>query len=313
MYSGEQINNQPNQNNGAQTNNIVNSITDTISSMKNNFTNAVSGFTSQPGASTDFLSMNTIFAKFAFLIVILVLFLFFMNLGIKMLGYIFGKSENPYLVYGTIAGNVPITISQNPELSSSVLVQRSNNENTGIEFTWAVWLYINDIDLTSSNYHNVFNKGDNSYSNNGIANINNAPGLYLSPNTNSLFVVMDTVNPDDLFNTVEVTDIPLKKWVHVALRMENVILDVYVNGTISARLNLQHVPKQNYMDVNVCQNGGFVGQLSNLQYFASALDVFDINAIVNKGPNVSPSSMSSQPSSNINTSYLSKMWYATKL
>ena len=60
-------------------------------------------------------------------------------------------------------------------------------------------------------------------------------------------------------------------------------MDVYVNGEIVKRVSFEHVPKQNYGNVNVCHNKGFSGNLSDLRYFSRALNVFRITNIVNKG------------------------------
>lgn len=56
---------------------------------------------------------------------------------------------------------------------------------------------------------------------------------------------------------------------------------------------MNFVPKQNYNDVNVCQNGGFDGQLSNLQYYTHALSSPEINAQVVSGPNLKSSELNS--------------------
>jgi hypothetical protein len=89
-------------------------------------------------------------------------------------------------------------------------------------------------------------------------------------------------------------------------------MDVYVNGTISNRLVFENVPLQTYNDIQLCQNGGFKGQLSNLRYFSYSLNIFEITTIVLGGPNLKPG----QLASNINNisdptfSYISNMWYA---
>jgi hypothetical protein len=62
------------------------------------------------------------------------------------------------------------------------------------------------------------------------------------------------------------------------MRVENTLMDVYVNGTITST-KFTAVPKQNYNDVQICQNGGFEGNLSNLR-FSHALSAFEINNIV---------------------------------
>jgi hypothetical protein len=79
---------------------------------------------------------------------------------------------------------------------------------------------------------------------------------------------------------------PLNKWVNVIIRLENTTLDVYINGTIVKRHILSGVPKQNYGDVYVTMNGGFNGNLSNLRYWNYALDVGEIQSIINSGPNL---------------------------
>jgi hypothetical protein len=96
--------------------------------------------------------------------------------------------------------------------------------------------------------------------------------------------------------------------------MKNTILDVYVNGTIAGRIVLDHVPKQNYHPVIV--NGSdksFSGSISDLRYFNRALDVFEINAIVANGPNLTSSNLSSYSQNTGYFTYLSNMWYTSKL
>ena len=109
---------------------------------------------------------------------------------------------------------------------------------------------------------------------------------------------------------MELQNLPLNKWVHVAFRLQNTVLDAYVNGVIAQRLQLSNAPKQNYYDVNVFPKG-FQGQLSNLQYFDHALNVFEINNIVMFGPNLSTSKFSnSAQNATGNYSYLNTAWYS---
>jgi hypothetical protein len=68
------------------------------------------------------------------------------------------------------------------------------------------------------------------------------------------------------------------------------------------------VPKQNYDDVHVGKNGGFNGSLSNLRYYDYALSAFDINALVNYGPNLTPSSLDAKPNNVYD--YLGLGWYS---
>jgi hypothetical protein len=121
-------------------------------------------------------------------------------------------------------------------------------------------------------------------------------------------VILDTVNSTDTNNRIDIENIPIRKWAHVAIRIKNTILDVYVNGIVSNRLVLLNVPKQNYNDINLFQNGGFNGKLSNLRYYSRALNVFEINAIVLYGPNLNIADTSSLQNKNFD--YLSRQWYS---
>jgi hypothetical protein len=111
---------------------------------------------------------------------------------------------------------------------------------------------------------------------------NNAPGLYIAPNSNTLVVVMNTYNV--INEEITIPDIPINKWVNVIIRCQNTTLDVYINGTIARSINLVGVPKQNYGDVYVGMNGGFDGYVSNLWYYNHALGALEIQNLVNRGP-----------------------------
>jgi Concanavalin A-like lectin/glucanases superfamily len=259
-------------------------------------------------ASSQFLQSNTIVAKFAFLILVLVGFLLLMNLGISLIAYFTSPSKNPYIIRGMVDGNNPQVIPQDPTNANSIPILRSNNETTGAEFTWSTWIYLNDLGNDAKKYQHIFNKGDGNFNSiDNLTNINNAPGMYLYPATNSLHIVIDTVDPADTNTVVDISNVPIRKWVNVIMRLKNNTFDVYVNGAISNRLILQNVVKQNYNDVYVCQNGGFNGKLSNLRYYGYALNVFEINSIVYGGPNLTVSDKILKQS---NYNYLSNLWYS---
>jgi len=289
-----------------------------VTAVKDSITKSLNDFSSQNvvSGSQEFLNSNSIIAKFVFLILVLVVFLVLVTLGIRLIAYLMQPAKDPYIVNGLVPGNANLNISQNPKNSESVVVYRSNNETGGLEATWSVWLLVTDLNSDVSNkissvaknlnytgtlpssYSNIFNKGNTNYmgiTQNDVTNltkdptqigkvafgkatVNNAPGVYLCNETNTIRIYMDTVNNNN--NYVDITNIPLQKWFHLAIRIKNTIMDVYVNGVISGRLVFNETPKQNYDDVHVCANGGFNGQLSNLRYYSRALSVFDINNII---------------------------------
>jgi hypothetical protein len=298
-------------------------VTENINTVKQNIGNTLNEFSSKDvvEASTDFLESNSIIAKFAFLVLIIIVFMFIFNLGIMLIGYFTQPTNNPYLVKGTLNGTESSTISQDPKNSDSIVVKRSNNQSKGIELSWSVWLNITSVPM-DDNFHHIFSKGDLNKNSKSIYTIN-GPGLYLfrDPENNkkaNLKLIMDTVVSDTpsldtiVPNTfVDIKNIPLKKWFNVTFRVENKIMDVYVNGTISNRLIFENVPLQNYNDVHICKDGGFTGTLSNLRYFNYSLNIFEINTLVLGGPNLKPGQISSNIKnvSDPTFSYISNMWY----
>lgn len=303
--------------------NIGNNISESVNSFSQSVKSSLDGFSqsTEPGieSSTGFFSSNTIIAKFVFLIFVLIIFLFLLNLGILVIQYFLNpSSSSPFMIEGKQSGSTADKFQQDPKNNDSILIRRSNNQSSGLEFTWSTWLYINDLKSGNTHQH-VFHKGVNEFDDSGIARINNAPGLYIvnkntneSVNTATLKVVMTTTdNSSNSNKDIEIDDIPIKKWVNVIIRMKNTTLDVYINGTVAGRMNLVNVPLQNYYDVFVGQNSGFLGDISNLQYFDHALNIFQITKIINAGPNTDPTAGSKKLLDNYN--YLSTSWFTAKL
>ena len=299
--------------------NAFGSITSSITDARTNMNAAVSDFSSKSAvdASSEFLESNTIVAKFAFIIVVLVGFMLLFRMGAIIMSYFFMPTGSPYLVQGKISGSEAIVIKQDTR-SSFPIVKLSEDATTGIEFTYNVWVYLTG-ESTRDSYKHVFNKGT-------IANTtgNNAPGLYVKTNadgTNSARIYIDTMKEDGALATgtssrnvfVDLNELPNNKWINISIRLQNRIMDVYVNGVLTGRKDLEYVPRQNYGVVNVCANGGFAGNLSNLRYYDSALNVFQINQIVASGPDLSASKSGASAEMSGFYYYLSSQFYQNNL
>jgi hypothetical protein len=129
-----------------------------------------------------------------------------------------------------------------------------------------------------------------------------------------MYLVMDTYtlpsgysNNENVSNNLEIPDIPLNKWVNIIIICKNNTINVYVNGIITKSEDLEGIPKQNYGDVFIAPNGGFSGNISNLQYFNHALGTTEISKIINKGPNTNFIGSNSINIKNYN--YLSLRWF----
>jgi hypothetical protein len=323
---------QPNTNSSMDLPDSVKNIGSNVESVTNQIQNSLSGFSDTAQANVDsagensmkFLQSNTLFAKLAFVVFIVIIFIFLLNLGINLLQYLFSPADNPYLVKGMVEGNANMTIPQNPSQDGSILIKRSNNESEGLEFTWSTWVFIDDLNTGDEyeNFQHVFNKGNASFDMHGIADVSNGPGLYVKqkvsgnkedPNTASFFIIMDTKTgrSNNAENSLEIKNIPIKKWVNVIIRMKNIIMEVYVNGVVSGRLQFREVPIQNYYDVHIGKNNGIAGKISNLRYFNEALSIFDITSIVSAGPNTKMITVRDKKMNNYN--YLSNLWYTSKI
>jgi hypothetical protein len=235
----------------------------------------------------EFLESNSIVAKFAFLLLVLIVFVLALRLGTFILSWFFSPTKNPILIDGMIDAKHLVKIPQDPKSAGAIPIVRSVNENEGLEFTWSVWIYIDDLTYRQNEFKHIFHKGnDNINVTNvpiGMNQPNNGPGLYIAPSTNDLVVVMNTFNK--INEEVVIKDIPINKWVNVIIRVNyQNRLDVYINGRIARRHILSSVPKQNYGDVFVSMNGGFSGLTSSLRYFSTAIGTNEIQSIVDNGP-----------------------------
>ncbi len=278
-----------------------------------------------PTAPAGFFDSNTLIFKTVFLILVVIVFLFLFRIGIALIGYFMRPSNTPYLINGLVSGNSALIIPRDPKKTGAVTLLHSNDQPKGLEFTWSFWLNLQPNTNKNSQFSNIFNVGNATYDSvTGLANVSNAPGVYLrnldkngaQTGTADLMIQMDVIGDGKTdSSSIEVTDLPYSNWVNVILRPTGNLMDVYINGTISGRLNFINTPRQNYEDVNIAQNGGFNGSLSNLRYYDYALNVFEIGAVVVKGPNTTPATI---PSSSTNTTlrdynYLSNLWYSQKL
>lgn len=270
----------------------------------NNYSFSTNKGTSDFG-TREFLESNSLVAKFTFVLLVLFVFIILFRLGVSLVAWLTEPRQSPKLINGMIDAKQGITFVQDPSYNGAVTIYRSNNANEGIEFTWSVWIFIDDLQYMEGQYRTIFYKGNNNVSSTGLNFPNNAPGLYISPHSNSLIVIMNSY--DVINEEIVIPDIPLNKWVNIIVRCQNTTLDVYINGIITRSIHLLGVPKQNYGDVYVAMNGGFSGNISNLWYYNYSLGTAAIQNIVANGPNLKL--VNSNKSVTKPTDYLSLRWY----
>ena len=275
----------------------------------NNETEPFNSFSVNKGTfgTREFLESNSLVAKFAFLLLVLFGFIVLLRAGISLLGYLMKPTESPHLIDGMVDATQQIIFLQDPSDNGAVTIYRSSNETNGLEFSWSTWIMINGLQTNQGIYKHIFSKGNSDLNTNGLIQPNNAPGLYIAPNTNSLVVIMNTYNV--INEEIVIPDIPLNKWVNIIIRCQNTTLDVYINGTIARSINLVGVPKQNYGDVYVAMNGGFDGYISNLWYYNYALGMSEIQKVLSQGPNTTLIGSSTSTTYGQSYDYLSLRWF----
>jgi hypothetical protein len=254
-----------------------------------------------------FLNATSIVRKIAFLLLVLFIFIIVLRISIQFITWIVNAFKSPLLINGMVNAKQMVIIPQDPSIKDSKTILRSVNQDGGIEFTWSVWVLIDDLQYGAGQYKHIFHKGNDSIATNGLNFPNNGPGLYIAPNTNELVVVMSTFNV--INEEITISDIPLNKWINVIIRCRNTTIDIYINGVVTKSVKLLGVPKQNYGDVYVGMNNGFSGYVSNLAYYNYAISTSDIREIMQRGPNTNMAAAGANPKDKSNLHYLSLRWY----
>lgn len=301
-----------------------------LQQINNELKNLKDRFFPSSGEAGTFQQSNGIIAKFSFVLLVLIVFVVLFQIIANILHVVYAPVKSPYLIQGMIDGKESVEIAQDP--TKSTYIRRSKDEKSGIEFTWSSWLYIDSMTYKQGELKHIYHKGEkqisfeesqnseesnnenkeeNSLEENydvmpGLNYPNNSPGVYLAPNSNTLYIYFNTYNA--LLEKIEIPNIPMQKWFSLIIRGKDKILDIYINGVISKRHLLSGVPKQNFGKIYAGLNGGFGGYLSNLRYFNYAVTTKDIDDILKQG--ISRKLLSDKPSRNDDTNYLSSSWYS---
>lgn len=156
---------------------------------------------------------------------------------------------------------------------------RSLDQKEGLTFSYTCWLKVDDFAYRYGEPKVVFVKGSED-----LKTV--CPALLIDGNTNSLLVKLDTFGAQE---TISIPNIPAKKWMHVALAVDQDSVDVYINGTLYTHHSIAQVPKQNNMPVHTSVAGGFDGKLANLEYYNYFMNPTDVQKAMASTPQPDPS------------------------
>lgn len=188
---------------------------------------------------------------------------------------------------------------QNPQVVNSKLLPLSDNERSGAEFSYAFFLWVDPSSFKQEEgLLHIFHKGY------PVAYPLLGPGVFMHSNTNTLRVYMNSSLTWN--NYIDIENIPVKKWVHCVVMARDNCLEVYINGNLIKKLNVNsgtlyqnfgnlYLFNQRSLVLNPVQIpslkderlhifGCYSGNLSNLFYFSYALSYTEIQALVAQGP-----------------------------
>ena len=166
------------------------------------------------------------------------------------------------------------------EVKANTLLPRSINQPSGLSLAVACWVKVDDFAYKYGQPKVVFIKGSTDLS-------MMCPALLIDPNTNSFLVKVDTFAGTE---TIPVGNIPAKKWIHVAISVGQHAVDTYINGKLYLHHTLINLPKQNDGTLHSGVEGGFKGQISQLQYFPYLLTPDQVSTLVSQAPASAPKS-----------------------
>lgn len=208
-------------------------------------------------------------------------------------------ASNPWLVKDTKQAMKRVIIEQDPAKDSAMTLYRSENELGGLEFTYSMWIFIDNWEYKYGQWKHVLHKG------NASSWPNRAPGIWLHPKKNAIRVYMNTFKNVGEFADVE--NIPLNKWFHFAVAVRQRNMDLYINGNIVKRHRLQGIPKQNYGNVIINGWRGFSGFLSRVKYYDYYISFAELDGMQRVGPS---SKMPESTSATNAPPYLPYNWWA---
>ena len=248
------------------------------------------------GKTRNFLVSGSTFSRIIVAILFIIIFIIVVN-SIKRGYTMYQKIANssPWIFKGTKDAKARMVVIQDPTKYGAITLSKSKNEYGGLEFTYMKWIYINNWGYQEGKWKHILHKGNAS----GIDNQSDggegdgpggpllqAPGIWLHKDKNALRINMNTY--ENVKEFVDVENIPLNKWVHVTLSVRQRNMDIYINGNLAKRHELEGLPKQNYGDVYINSFKGFGGYISNVKYFNYYVSFRDIDEHIKLGPSQKP-------------------------
>jgi len=193
------------------------------------------------------------------------------TLGVLFLLYKYGSSMGISSSSNQLLGPA---VDGKKQFDSGVTLPNSINQPQGLTFSYATWIRIDDFSYRYGQEKVVFIRGPTDLS-------SMCPGVFLDGNTNSLLVKLDTYGAREV---IVVSNLTAKKWIHLAIAVDQDSIDVYINGVLYTHRSIAQVPRQNPSSVHVGVGGGFDGKIASLNYYNYFLQPADVKSIMGNPP-----------------------------
>jgi hypothetical protein len=233
-----------------------------------------------------------------------------------------------------MSGAKMFTAIQNPMNPVAKTIYFSDNQRSGVEFSYAMFINIKS-DTFSKGEHKLYHILHKGY---GQVYPLLGPGIFCWGDKNIIRVYMNCF--DTWSNYAEIENIPVDKWFHLTVSCKGNTLYLYINGNLKKKMPLSNntPPYQNYGNVYAFSNrritlsktittslekdlefigsqpassvdfdGAIKGMISRVYYFGYALTYTEIQYLIN----MQPSTVMDGPDMSL-VPYLSDTWWANK-
>lgn len=209
------------------------------------------------------------------------------------------------------SGSRMYTAVQNPSNSDAKTIWFSDNQRSGVEFTFSMFINISS---------NTFSKGDKALYHIMHKGYSTPyplmqPGIFCWGHMNTVRVYINCYDTWD--NYVDIENIPIDKWFHLTVSCKGNTTYIYINGNLKKKMALSNntPPYQNFGNVylfsprtlslsnsittsldkkvdfiklqdptSLTFGGAASGQVSRVFYFGYALTYTEIQNLMNMGP-----------------------------
>jgi len=165
--------------------------------------------------------------------------------------------------------------------------------SSSIDFTFSIWLYINDWNYRYGNDKLVLVRGPKALTG------PRSPVMKLDPNTNDIHITV-LCYPKTGSNSqpgtptpCKISNVPIQKWTHILFTTNNKTLDTYLDGKLVRTCVLSGVPKMDkkaplFLTPGAEGEKGFSGYTSKLRYYSRTLNPREVYDVYKEGYSDNP-------------------------